>query len=452
MNGSLTPGKQPVPAPATHVPSPHVSTGPVQTGWLRSATAAAGRPALIAFVHRGHDWITGAEQCLLDLVGQIDPERFRSVVLCNAPIVAHAVEQLGVPAHLYPNWDDWTRPRDVAYARIRELLAELRPALIHVNMTTPLPGVLPYARRNRVPLVAHLHMPLVDRHERLHHFIHQADVAVGVAKHVVRPLYEDGMPAQRLRTIYNAVNAKRIEEGDATGFRATLGIPASAFVVLAVGSLIRRKGHDVTIRAVAQARARGTDAHLLVCGTGTGDDQEIEIQTLVTTLGLTDVVHLLGHRRDVGAIARDAADVLAASARAEALPLNVLEAQWAGLPVIASDIPAHHEAITSGRTGLLVPGDDPAALADAFVALDSDPERLNAFGEHSKEFAREHFSMDRYISDFETVYSHLLARPRRHFGWLGGSSWPRTYTDWALNAVSIRTGLRKPPPYVAPPF
>ncbi len=398
-------------------------------------------PATVAFVHRGHNWIRGSEQCLLDLVARVDRARFRPVVICEQPTLAREAAALGVHVDQLDPADDWgvlvPGARGKVRAQVRDLFRRHGVALVHSNVSAVVPTILPLVRADRLPLLVHLHLPVTDRYKRLRELVHQADVVVGVADHVVQPLRDDGMPADRLRVIYNAVDAERLEAGDATGLRAALGIPRDAFVAGAVGSVIHRKGFDVTIRAVGRARAAGADVRLVLCGAG---DEEEGLRALVAELGLGDVVHLLGFRTDAGAVLRDAADVCVTSAREEALPLNVLEAQWLGLPVVASDIPAHREALAGGGPGVLVPAEDPDALARALVALAGDPARRAELGAAGRQVARASFTMDRYVAEFEALYAGLLARPRGDFGWVRGTSWPRAYTAWV--ARGVRNQLR----------
>lgn len=416
----------------------------------------AGRPApvTVAFAHRGHNWIRGSEQCLLDLVARLDPARFRPVVICEQPVLAREAAAVGVPVERLDPADDWgvLRPRAVrerVRARLHDVLRAHDVALVHANMTAVIPAVLPAVRRLRVPLVAHLHLPVTDEYCRLHEFVHQADVSVGVAEHVVEPLRADGVRPERLRVIYNGIDATRLAEGDASGLRAALGIPPAAFVAVSVGSLIHRKAHDNTLRAVAVARARGTDVRLLVCGDG---EEAAGLEALAKELGVTPFVHFLGYRSDIGAVVRDAADVFVSSAREETLGLNVLEAQSLGVPVIASDIPAHHESLPPGGSGVLVPSDDPDALAQAVLDLASAPERRAALAAAGPRVVAERFSMDRYVGAFEALYAELLAHPRRQYGWVRGVYWPPIYTRWAERIVrrQLRLGAA-PQPAVAEP-
>jgi glycosyltransferase involved in cell wall biosynthesis len=287
-----------------------------------------------------------------------------------------------------------------------------------------------------VPLVAHLHLP-TSREDRLLSLVHQAAVAVGVSEYSVAGLRDDGMPQGAVRVIYNAVDAERLHGGQAAGLRASLGIDPDALVLASVGSLIHRKGHDITVRGFAALRRRGIAAHLLLCGDGPERDA---LLALARAEGVGDSVHLLGYRADVGAVLRDAADLFVTSAREETLGLNVLEAQALGLAVVASAIPPHYEAVAEGRTAVIVPCEDPGALADALAGLAMAPDRRAALGAAGRAFTTERFSMSRYLAEFGALYDQLLARSPSAYGWFGGSRWPRVYTGWLAGAARRRLG------------
>ena len=405
-------------------------------------TATAGvRPGRIpiAFVHRGLDWIRGSEQCLLDLLGGLDRERFHPLVVCTSPTLAQETERLGVEAALVDWWEQMVLAPAPIRARMRALLTAHRTAIVHANMTATVPSLLPMVRSLHVPIVAHLHMPQNDTFWRIREMVHQTDMAVGVAEHVVRELREDGMPDDRIRVIHNAVDTTRLAAGDASGLRAELGIAPQAFVAVSIGSLIHRKGHDVSLRALALVRERGLDAHLLLCGDGVEGDA---LKALASSLGLDGAAHFLGYRSDVGAVARDAGDICLTSSREEALSLNVLEAQWMGVPVVASAIPGHLEGIQPGVSAVVVPVEDPPALADALVELASSPERRRALSAAGREFVADRFSIRRYVGEFEALYEELLARPRSQFGWWTGTRWVPEYARWAGRVVRRRLARR----------
>jgi glycosyltransferase involved in cell wall biosynthesis len=333
---------------------------------------------------------------------------FRLLVLTNGRMLAAEVEKRGVESVLVKHWSGGAIVNAPTRLRVTRLLRERGASLVHANMAVTLPLVIPAARRLNIPVVTHLHLPFDSLRERHRALVRQSTLTVGVAEHVVATLRADTSPTTRTRVIGNAVNTQRLAGGDARTLQAALGIATGAFVVASVGSLIARKGHHTTLAAVARARAEGCDLHLLLCGDG---EEEAALRALAGSLGIAGAVHFLGMRNDVGAVLRDAADLLVSSAREEALPLSLLEAQWLGVPVVASDIAAHREAVSVGGSGLVVPVDDAASLARQLVALARDPARRAAMAHTGRSFARARFDMLRYVREFETLYAEMLTSP-----------------------------------------
>ncbi|MEO6525282.1 MAG: glycosyltransferase family 4 protein [Gemmatimonadaceae bacterium] len=360
---------------------------------------------LVVFAHKGHDWIRGSEQCVLDLLSGLDRTRYRLLVVANGRALLRESERLGVRAVRVAHWGGG-RILNAPWRHVmRGILRAHQPALIHANMAVALPLIIPASRKLAIPVVTHLHLSydsLGPRHQAL---VRASDVIVGVAEHVVATLRADPETAARVRVIRNAVNVERLGHCGSADVRSELGIPRGAFVATSVGSLIDRKAHAVTIRAIGIARQRGLDVHLLLCGDG---ERESELRTLTETLGLGGSIHFMGVRRDVGAILERGSDVLVTSACEEALPLSMLEAQWLGVPVIASDIAAHKEMSRGVEWGLLAPCGDADTLAEALAVLARDPSRRAALGVAARLHARECYSMDRYVAEFDALYRELL--------------------------------------------
>lgn len=360
---------------------------------------------LVLLAHQGADWIRGAEQCLLDLAAGIDRTRFRLVVACSAPTLAREMARRDVEAHVVGKFSSSAVTAALRRPHLRRLLAGRDVSIVHANMPHVLPTLLPVARTLRVAVVAHLHLPYGSFLPRLQRAVRRCTAVVGVAEHVVAPLRAAGGPA--VHVILNGVDRARLAAGDASGLRAALGVPPTATVSCALGSLIHRKGLDVLLRGLAVARARGADVRLLLCGEG---EERPALEALAASLGVADAAHFLGMRGDAGAVLRDAADLLVTSAREEALPLNVLEAQALGVAVLASDIPAHREALVPDVTGVLVPGESPDALGAALAALAADPARRAALGAAGRAHAAARFDVGRYVREFEALYAALLDR------------------------------------------
>ena len=385
------------------------STSPTSLFGSYTADAEHTRP-LVVFAHKGHDWIRGSEQCLLDLVSGLDRSLFRMLVLTNGRTLAGEVERRGVEAVIVKHWSGGPLVNGHTRLRVTRLMRARGAALVHANMAVTLPLVIPAARRLGIPVLTHLHTPYASLRERHGALVRQSTLAVGVAEHVVAPLRAGMFTPARVRVVDNAVNADRLAAGDARALRTALGIAPSAFVASVVGSLIGRKGQRTAVRAAAHARQLGVDLHLLLCGDG---EDEGTLRTLASSLGVALAVHFLGMRRDVGAILRDATDVLVSSSHEEAQPLSVLEAQWLGVPVVASDIPAHREAMPGVAGGALFPLDDAESLARRLAELAGSPELRRAMAADALAYARARYDMRRYVRAFEALYGELLSGAAR---------------------------------------
>jgi L-malate glycosyltransferase len=412
----------------------------------RSAAGVAG-PAPILFVHSGEDWIRGSEQCLLDLIAHLDRARFSPVLCCDSPTLARAGRELGVPSHQLGwgfaanHW--WPSRREMA--DLHNLIVQYGVRLIHTNDTDPIKAIIPPARRARIPVVAHLHIAIGEA-ERRWSMLHQVSFAVGVSRAALQGLLSDGFPKEQSAVIYNGIDPARLEQGDARGLRAELGIPDTAIVLTALGSLIQRKGVDVTLEAFARLAGERSDCHLLFCGSG---PERHALENRVHELSLGGRVHFLGERRDAGAILRDATDVLLSASRQEAFPLNLLEAAYFGRPVVASDIDPHREFICDDGPGVLFASENAASLVETLRRLLNDPARQEAMGRAGQAKIRASHLVSHVVGRFDTLYSGLLARPVREFGWVRASRWPSAYTDWL--SVAAGRWLRRAVPTVLRP-
>jgi glycosyltransferase involved in cell wall biosynthesis len=170
------------------------------------------------------------------------------------------------------------------------------------------------------------------------------------------------------------------------------------FVTLVVGQLIREKGIDVAVRALAQLPE---PIVLWVIGEGA---EAAALRDLTDHLGLKDRVVFLGLQRNVEPYLQAADCFLCPSRWAEAAGLVNLEAQACGLPVVASRIGGIPEYVEDGRTGLLFAAEDHRQLADRIRCLQGDPDLCRAMGEAARARAVERFSAESRINDYLDLY------------------------------------------------
>ena len=143
---------------------------------------------------------------------------------------------------------------------------------------------------------------------------------------------------------------------------------------------------------------------------GEGPDRP-RLEEEIEALGLSGRVRLAGERRDVPELLA-AADVFVLPSASEGLPVSVLEAMAAGLPVIASRVGGVPEQVSDGETGLLVEPGDPSDLTAALDRLIADPSLRRRLGAAGRARAEQAFDLDPFRRAHVELYSRELARRR----------------------------------------
>lgn len=216
--------------------------------------------------------------------------------------------------------------------------------------------------------------------------------------------------ARRERTVvtWNGIDldqcARPAEPQEA--LRRELGLPLDAPILTMVCRLYRPRDFETLLTAFETVRASHPAAHLLIVGDGPYREG---IEARIVEMGLGDAAEVLGFRRDVPRILAASDIFVLSTASWEGLPLTVLEAMAAGLPVVASEVGGIPEAVRHGETGLIVPQRASDELAAALDQLLDDPERAARMGAEGQRVVCECFSHQRMVAETAEVYEGLLA-------------------------------------------
>jgi glycosyltransferase involved in cell wall biosynthesis len=204
------------------------------------------------------------------------------------------------------------------------------------------------------------------------------------------------------RVIVNGVDVARLgaTAADRWDARAVLGLPSSGPVVGSAARFDPVKRLDLLLCAAARA----ADTTLRVVLVGRGDDER-RLRALAASLELGARAVFAGEILDAARLF-PAFDVYAAPSAKEGMPLAVLEAMALGVPVLASDIPAHRELLGGASPGLVAA--TPDAFAAALGALLSDPEARGALGAEQRTRARSEFDIRQMLTTVEGVYGEVL--------------------------------------------
>jgi glycosyltransferase involved in cell wall biosynthesis len=210
-----------------------------------------------------------------------------------------------------------------------------------------------------------------------------------------------GVRRARVRVVHNGIDVSRYAAVPRDrGLAETLGIPRDAFVVGTLGNLYPVKGHADLVRALGLLRERCPRMHLVMLGRG---EMREPLLSLAASLRVPHRLHLAGFREDAAAWL-GVMDAFAMPSLSEGMPLSLLEAMAAGLPIAATRVGGVPEALEDGRTGLLVPPGDPRALAGALARIAEEPVWSRDLGRAAQRHVREHFALDAMVRQYQETY------------------------------------------------
>ncbi len=315
---------------------------------------------------------------------------------------------------------DWFRAR----AQVDELIAKYSIDVIHCHDTISNVLVGLGRKRFRCAAVAspygwwtpkwHLEAQLnhwIENHLALPNFDRVYTVSETMKKNVLK----GGTPEERIRVIHTGLDLSQFERGaqDREAVRTELAVPEDALVVGTVSRLFAEKGHTHLLDAAHALLPDFPQLHLLIVGTG-GERQALEEKA--ARLGMADHVTFTGFYDDLTGALRAMDIFCQPSILHEGFPTAVLEAQAAGLPVVASDIGGTFETIDEGKTGLLCKPADAADLAAKLRQLLENPARRHEMAKAARPWIENSFTLRNMVEQIGNAYEEACARWRAQHG------------------------------------
>ena len=354
--------------------------------------------------------VGGAEEMVLNLVRHLPPEFEPAVVaLQQAGPIGEEIARTGVPFRVLGLTPGLRRPFDLL--RLQRFLQEREPTIVHTFLLT---GSL-YGRfaamMARVPIVIGTEVNIYQRKQAAHRiaerWLMRHTDAVVASANSVRDFYIDQVQADpsRVTVIHNAVDWSQLETSmTSEQLRSETGVPSDVLLAGIIARLTEQKAHRVLFDAMAQ-HPDLQSLHLLVVGDG---ELRAELQSRGEKLGIGRRLHFAGARRDLGNVL-SAIDLFVMNSLWEGLPLSLILAMGAGLPVVASRVAGIPEVVEDGVTGLLVPPGGVAALGAALSRVNGDDTLRVLLGQAARTFARPRFGIETYVDSMTRLYRQLLA-------------------------------------------
>lgn len=229
------------------------------------------------------------------------------------------------------------------------------------------------------------------------------DHVVAVSPQLVEELGAARIRGDRTSLIYNGTTIETPAPNARAAVRGELGIAADDLVIVRIGRLSAAKGNDVLLRAFA----RLPQEHLRLVLVGEGEERE-NLERLTTELGLDGRVVFAGYRKEIADLLA-AADLFVMSSTKEGLPIVMLEAMAAKVPIVSTDVGAIGLVLESGRNAWLVPSSDDERLADALLQAIMQPDRREQYAERAHADFVAYFSREAMGKAYLELYRRVLA-------------------------------------------
>jgi glycosyltransferase involved in cell wall biosynthesis len=346
------------------------------------------------------------EKLLVEFARHADRSRFdlRFVSMTSRGRFADDIEAMGWPV-VALNEPEGLRPGFVL--RLARLFREWEPDVVHAHNTKPLIYCGPAARLAGVPSIVYTRHGQRQGARPGETLLYRLTVptahrAVCVSEDGARLALREGVPAGRVRTIWNGIDTSRF----------VFAGPTAEGPAVMVGRLSPEKNVDTLLRAAAIVVRDRPDFRLDIAGDG---PCLTDLQQLARGLNLGTHVRFLGEVRDVPSLlARASLSVL--PSLTEGISLTLLEAMARGLPVVATRVGGNPEVVVDGETGILVPPASPEDMARAILRVYGDPGLGRRMGAAARRRVESYFDARRMVGRYEELYFETLQGRHRTSG------------------------------------
>jgi glycosyltransferase involved in cell wall biosynthesis len=244
--------------------------------------------------------------------------------------------------------------------------------------------------------------------------LRDGDAFVAMSRAIHGEFAAAGVPPQKIALIAHGVDTDRFRPATAderTALRRRLGLPVDGRIIIYTGRLLRGKGLEALITAFRLIAAATPSAHLVIVGSGEGQSLSVEadLKVAAEAAALAGRVTFAGRVDAVEDWLR-ASDVFAFPSIFEALGIALVEAAACGLPAVASRTGGIVDVVEDGRSGVLVPTGDVAALWTALHRLVEDPDLARAMGAAAREVALARFDERDALSRYRALFREVAGR------------------------------------------
>jgi sugar transferase (PEP-CTERM/EpsH1 system associated) len=359
--------------------------------------------------------VGGMERIVIEVANGLAPALFEQAVCCLSRMGDGAAQlrdsvrciDLGKGAGA-----DYFMPRKIA-----RVIREFRPDIVHSQSWSGIDAAIATLLSPRIALVhsehgrnyPYLHFEPLKRRIARRLLYARADAVFAVSAEL-RDYYckQVGFPTDRMRVIPNGINLERIDGAEAGNLRGELGIAPDEFVIGTVARLDKTKDTLTLCRAFARivrnSAGEKRPLRLLIVGEG---EQKETLRKFSLEQGLVHEILLTGVRHDVPQLLK-VMDLFSLPSLSEGLPITILEAMSASLPIVAARVGALPEVVEEGVTGFLVEPQRDDLLSERILRLYEHRAEAAAFGRAGRKKIESAFGIDGMLRQYEALYLRVL--------------------------------------------
>ena len=393
----------------------------------------------ILYIHHGMG-IGGAPLSLLFLLQKLDKKRYEPVVLClyeseaadlyrKENIKTIVARGIWTVSNTTLVWDDLSTLRGIfGFGRLfidiplsifmtYLWIKKISPDIVHLNSAGLIPSAIA-AKLAKKKVVWHIREPLLSGHFGLRAYLSRicidkfSDEIIAIGEYEANRLKK----STKINIIYNFIDFNKFSRsisGDA--FRKEFNIQKNWKIVIMLGGVSPVKGTLHFIQALIFVRKKLPEVKFVIVGNypiteSINDKYYQEILETIKNGRLEDNVIFTGVRNDIPEIL-SASDVVVFPSIVPHSARPIIESEAMGKPVVASNLGGPMELVVHKETGLLVPPNDPQALAEAIESILSNPEKAQQMGEAGYRRARQLFDAEKNVKKTFDVYERLFSKP-----------------------------------------
>ncbi len=390
-----------------------------------SVQVAPTRPVRVLFLHPSNE-LYGSDLVLLNLLRGLDRTYFRPLVVLadDLPyegLLSRELEASGIEVRLLPiavtrrkyfrptGLLDFARKLRSSTRMIAKIVNDEQIDVIHTNTLAVWTGGLA-AKRTHRPHVWHVHEQ-IERPPQLRDYMRRfvpshASRIVSVSRAALDHLLVTPEAQAKGMVLYNGLVPQEWMRTDGRErIRAEMGCQPGDVLIGMVARISSFKAPDLFVEAAAELLRQYPNVRCFIAGGPVPGQTEMleRVQRLIAESPDPSRIRLLGFRKDTPDLMAGMDVLVQPSRDPEACSMTILQAMFAGKPVVATDVGGNKELVVQGETGWLVPREDVQSLAGALGNLVADTQRRLAMGYAGQQRALAHFTLDAQVRAFNRI-------------------------------------------------